>query len=324
MSGLVRPLIGLAQGWPVVLVLRFFDRVGKGLRTSPRDALIADVTPQGSRGSAYGFHRSMDHAGAVTGPLVAVVLLHWMHLPLRSVFLWAAVPAFVVLALLVFSLEDPAHLAQNPRHSFAYNKMSWRDLGGPYRYYLGTLFVFTLGNSTDAFLLMRLSQAGLSASIVALLWSLHHVIKMTSNYWGGTWADRFRPRSLILAGWFFYAAIYVGFAWSHTTLTLILLFMAYGLYYGLAEPAERVLVSSLAPPHLRGTAFGYFHGIQGFAALPASALFGLIWKLWGAPAAFMTGAVLAAGACALLAGFNESKTPPQSPEHPRNYEGVVR
>jgi MFS family permease len=313
LSGLVRPLIGLAQGWPVVLVLRFFDRVGKGIRTSPRDALIADVTQPGERGAAYGFHRAMDHAGAVVGPVVAAFLLHWIHLPLRSVFLWAAVPAGVVLVLLAFSLHDPAHLAKTEGHSFSFNKKSWQDLGQPYQFYLATLFVFTLGNSTDAFLLMRLSQAGLSASIVALLWSLHHVVKMTSTYWGGGLADRFRSRALIMTGWFFYAAIYIGFAWAHSLHALIILFLVYGLYYGISEPAERVLVSSLAPAHLRGTAFGYFHGIQGLAALPASVLFGLIWKLWGAPAAFITGAALASAACLLLAGY--PKTPPHASEY---------
>jgi predicted MFS family arabinose efflux permease len=245
------------------------------------------------------------------GPIVAALLLHGLHLSLRSVFLWAAAPAGIVIILLVFFLQDLSPGAtKSPTQEVPVKitQKAWNALGRPFHVYLITLFVFTLGSSTDAFLLMRLSKAGLSISFVALLWSLHHVVKMASTYGGGFLADRFRSRSLILTGWFLYAMVYVGFAWASSPKILVALFLIYGVYYGICEPAERVLVSSLAPAPLRGTAFGYFHGVEGFAALPASALFGVIWKFWGTSAAFMTGAVFAGMACLLLWGTR--KTPP--------------
>ncbi len=308
-AGLARPLIGLVSVWPVVLLLRFIDRVGKGLRTSPRDALIADVTASGIRGRAYGFHRAMDHAGAVVGPLVAAALLKLWHVPLRSIFLWAAIPAVVVLVLLASQLTETQSVAK-PEAPLPFG--SWKMLGRDYKFFLTSVFVFTLGGSADAFLLLRLSGVGIPVASIAVLWSLHHVIKMVSTYWGGRWADRVDRRWMILSGWIVYAGIYLGFAWTSTPGALVGLFLVYGLYYGLTEPAERALVSDLAPPGLRGTAFGFFHAAEGLGALPASALFGLIWKLYGVSAAFMTGAALALAASVLL-GLRRRIIPLQPP-----------
>ena len=301
LSGMVRPLIGLATVWPVVLVLRLADRVGKGLRTSPRDALIADVTEADARGEAYGFHRAMDHAGAVLGPLAAALLLKAAGLTLREVFLLAVVPAAAVLVVVLFGIKEPAarHAdASQPPKSLA----PWGALGTDYRRLLLALLVFTLGNSTDAFLLLRLSDAGVSAAGIAALWSAHHVVKMIANYLGGRLSDRIGPRAMVLAGWLFYAAIYLAFGLVQSVPWLIAVFLAYGIYYGLTEPAERAWVAGLVPANLRGTAFGWYHCTVGIAALPASILFGLIWREWGIPAAFITGAVLAVLAALLLPG----------------------
>jgi MFS family permease len=306
LSGVVRPLIGLATIWPAVLLLRFLDRVGKGVRTSPRDALIADVTPNDQRGAAYGFHRAMDHAGAVLGPLAAAALLHWMHFSIRSVFLWAALPGFIVLLLLLLGLHDsPA--APDLSHSPSSKIRSWREFNPAFRFYLWTLFVFTLGNSSDAFLLIWLARAGLTPASIAVLWSFHNAVRMVSNYYLGGLADRWPARTLIRTGWVIYAGVYLGFARCTTLAPLVTLFLIYGLFYGFSEPAERALVSRLTAPPYRGTAFGYFHGLQGLAALPASLLFGLIWKWAGAPAAFLTGASLAAAAAVLLSGGRASE-----------------
>ncbi len=299
LSGMMRPLIGLATAWPAVLALRFADRMGKGLRTSPRDALIADVTDPSTRGTAYGFHRSMDHAGAVLGPLVAAALLNYAGLPLRQVFLLSAIPAVAVLAVVLFGVkEPPVSRAEAP----ATPKVlaPWSALGPEYRRLLLAVLVFTLGNSTDAFLLLRLNQTGVSTAGIALLWSAHHVVKMIANYFGGQLSDRVGPRAMILAGWLFYAAIYLTFGWLTSAPALIAVFLAYGIYFGLTEPAERAWVASLVPPQLRGTAFGWYHCAIGLAALPASVAFGLLWQHWGAAVAFTAGAVLATIAATLL------------------------
>ena len=309
LSGLVRPLIGLAAAWPTVLALRFADRVGKGLRTSPRDALIADVTEPGVRGAAYGFHRSMDHAGAVVGPLVAALLLNAAGLPLRQVFLFAAIPAALVVVVLLFFIHEPAvHRADAsvaPRL-----RASWSALDGDYRRLLLAVLVFTLGNSTDAFLLLRLGSAGVSAAWIAVLWSAHHAVKMAATYYGGRIADRVGPRHMIVAGWIFYAAIYLAFGWLDSAPFLIGIFLAYGIYFGLVEPAERAWVASLVPPHLRGTAFGWYHCAIGLATLPASLLFGLLWHQWGTAVAFTAGALLAASAALLLLSVHSQPEPP--------------
>ncbi len=299
LSGMMRPLIGLATAWPAVMVLRFADRVGKGLRTSPRDALIADVTDAGARGAAYGFHRAMDHAGAVLGPLVAALLLNAAGLPLRQVFLLSAIPAVAVLAVLLLGVKEP-QIHQAKAAEAATVLAPWSALGPDYRRLLIAVLVFTLGNSTDAFLLLRLSETGVPAAGIALLWSAHHGVKMIANYYGGRLSDRIGPRAMVRAGWFFYAAIYVTFGWLSSAPWLIAVFLAYGIYFGLTEPAERAWVASLAPANLRGTAFGWYHGAVGLAALPASVVFGLLWQQWGATVAFSVGAVLAAFAALLL------------------------
>jgi MFS family permease len=297
LAGAMRPLIGLAAGWPTVLLLRFADRAGKGLRTSPRDALIADATPPAQRGEAFGLQRSLDHAGAVAGPLVAAALLTFAGVSLRAVFLLAAVPAVAVVAVLVaWVREAPRGTVGAPRNIMG----AWRELGRSFHVVLAALLVFTLGNSTDAFLLLRLSICGVSAAGVALLWSAFHVVKMFSTYACGRASDRLGRRRMVIAGWSIYAAVYFAFALVGSRTGVIATFLSYGLYYGLAEPVERAWVADLVPARLRGTAFGLYHGVIGLAALPASLLFGLLWQSFGAPTAFLTGAGLALVATVVL------------------------
>jgi MFS family permease len=299
LSGAVRPLIGLATAWPVVLVLRFMDRAGKGLRTSPRDALIADVTNPGQRGAAYGLHRAMDHAGAVVGPIVAAGLLAFESISLRHVFLLSAIPAGVVMVVLTAGVKEariPLARDSQPSGLVAH----WSDLGREFKRLLLALLVFTLGNSTDAFLLLRLSGAGVPAAWVALLWSLHNGVKMLSTYIGGRLSDRIGRRRMILSGWIAYAVIYFAFAVADRATTLVVVFVAYGIYFGLTEPSEKAWVADLVPERLRGTAFGYYHGVIGLGALPGSLLFGFLWQHFGVVTAFLSGAALAMGASILL------------------------
>ena len=303
LSGLVRPLIGLAGAWPVVLLLRFGDRVGKGLRTSPRDALIADAVDPAIRGRAYGFHRAMDHLGAVLGPLLAAGLMA-LGMGLRGVFLLAVVPGLVVLGLILLGVREAPTLAPRERGP---SLGSWAGLGPGFHRVLAVVVLFTLGNSTDAFLLLRLGdllgqgEVRGALSWVALLWSAHHVVKLLATYAGGRLSDRLGRRGMIIAGWLVYAAVYSAFAWVDSAVPAVVVFLLYGVYFGLTEPVEKAWVADLVPAGLRGTAFGYYHGAVGLAALPASLLFGALWKLFGVAAAFGTGAALAGLSALLLA-----------------------
>lgn len=299
LSGAMRPLLGLATAWPVVVALRFADRVGKGLRTSPRDALIADATSPERRGAAYGLHRAMDHAGAVAGPLVAAGLLLLPGVTVRTVFLLAAVPAVVVMLVLVTQVREPAPGASADEATPS-RPGDVGALGTAFRRLLVAVVVFTLGNSTDAFLLFRLADAGIASGWIAVLWALHHLVKAVANLAGGRLADRVDRRNLVVAGWMVYAAIYAGFGLTGRTAPLVVLFLAYGAYFGLTEPVERAWVAALAPVGRRGAAFGWYHGSVGVTALPASLLFGAVYAAAGAGAAFGMGAALAVVATILL------------------------
>jgi MFS family permease len=297
-SGVARPLIGFAVVWPMVLALRVVDRIGKGLRTAPRDALIADVTVAEARGRAYGLHRAMDNAGAVLGPLIATALLA-AGLSVREVFWSAAVPAGIVIAVLALSVRE------SPRPAFAVSTRTGSlarlgKLGPRFPRLLVVFVIFALGNSTDAFFLLRLHEAGLAPAAVALTWAAHSAVRTVAVYCGGALADRMDRRKLLATGWLLYATIYGAMAAVDSVAALVALLVVYGLHYGAVEPTERALVAELAPPALRGSAFGWFHGAVGLAALPASALFGLLWNHAGAAAAFGFGAALAALAALLL------------------------
>lgn len=327
-AGIARPLIGAAGSWVTVLALRFTDRVGKGLRTTPRDALIADVTDPARRGAAFGVHRAMDHAGAVVGPLVAALLLS-RGFEVRTVFYLAAVPAALTLVVLLVAVRertrdaaapepgpndtgpatqrirgggddaapDPA-AARGGRRGRSIPRLS--DLDPGLRRLLVALALFTLGNSTDAFLLLRLSDAGMAAGWVAVLWSAHHLVKAAAAAIGGPLSDRFGRRRSMLAGWLVYAAVYAGFALAGSPAALVVIFLAYGLYFGLTEPVEKAWAVDLAPAGSRGASLGAYHATVGLTALPASLLFGALWAVFGAPVAFLAGAALAFAASLLL------------------------
>jgi MFS family permease len=297
-SGLARPLIAFAAGWPFVLIMRFLDRMGKGIRTSPRDALVADITESGQRGGAFGLHRAMDHAGAVAGPLVAAALLGFAALSLRYVFFLAIIPSVLVMAIILLLVKEAPKATKTPGPRNIYSQ--WKDLGRDFKYFLAALLLFTLGNSTDAFLILRLSNAGVKASHIAMLWAAHNVIKMISTYTGGRLSDAFGSLKLITWGWIFYALVYAAFAYAGTPNLLIATFLLYGIYFGLSEPSEKSLVADTVPFHLRGTAFGYYHFVSGLGALPASLLFGFLWHAFSAETAFFTGAALAMLAAVLL------------------------
>lgn len=301
LASVVRPLVGVAQGAGQVLAIRLADRFGKGIRTAPRDALIADSVEASQRGYAFGLHRSADNLGAVVGPLIAWAVLGAGLTDLRGLFLWAALPGALAVGTLLLVREVRPAAAPVPADAApARAPAPDAPLGGAFRRYLGVLFLFTLSTSTDAFLLLRASQLGVPTALVPVLWAMLHVVKSGSAVIGGALSDRFGRRPLILGGWTVYAAVYLGFAHASAAWHAWALFLVYGLYFGMTEGVEKALVADLAPTTRRGTAFGWFNAVVGLAALPASVLFGVVWERFGSAAAFTMGAGVAAAAAVLF------------------------
>jgi MFS family permease len=295
LSSISRPLIALAASPLAVLLVRFSDRIGKGIRTSPRDALIADSTDRSLWGKAFGFQRSLDHAGAIVGPLVATGLLVLFSPNLRTIFLLAAIPGFLAVLLII------AKIREVPRRSTLTN--GWGGGVVPnrgIRTYLLILLLFTLGNSSDAFLLLRAGQMGVAPARIPLLWTFFHLAKMLSSMPFGTLSDRIGRRGVTIAGWGVYSLAYAGFALASSELHIWLLFAWYGLFYGMTEGVEKAYLSDMVEPSERGSAFGWYNGAVGIGALPASLIFGLIWQKASPQAAFTFGAGLAALATMLL------------------------
>jgi MFS family permease len=295
LSSLMRPLIGSAGSAFTVLLIRTGDRVGKGIRTSPRDALIADSVEPSLRGKAYGFHRSMDHAGALLGPLVATFLLSYFVTDLRKVFWLAAIPGLFAVLLIAWKVRE-AERAELPKEQLQLTLLP----AGPLRRYLLILFLFTLGNSSDAFLLLKAGTLGVPPHRIPLLWSFFHLVKMISSMPFGALSDRFGRKGVIVAGWCVYSLAYIGFGFAGNEVQVWLLFMFYGLFFGLTEGVEKAYLVDMSDAKLRGAAFGWYNFAIGAGALPASLLFGLIWQQYGAVAPFIFGAALSGAAMLLL------------------------
>ena len=368
-ASVARPLVALASSGAQLLAIRLTDRVGKGIRSSPRDALIADSVDASMRGRAFGFHRAADHAGAVAGPLVAFVLLEWGGLSLRTVFALAAIPAAAAMLVLALRVREPARdrvgpdaaeivpaLAQVDGASADESagaaagvagsvagsatgdaaRAGARQPGAPPRLhdatiasrdqhpgtaagvdpardttpasgagprlprgfwaFLGAVVVFTLGNSSDAFLLLRAAQLGVAAPLIPVLWAALHVVKSASSTPGGALSDRVGRKPLIVGGWLLYALVYLGFARAGATWHAWALFAVYGVFFGLTEGSEKALVTDLVAREQRGRAFGWYNLAVGIAALPASLLFGRLWDHGGPALAFTVGAAFALAA----------------------------
>jgi MFS family permease len=316
LASVVRPFTAVAQTAAQVLVIRLTDRIGKGIRTSPRDALLADSAPEQARGRAFGFHAAADNAGAVLGPLLAFLMLRLQGVgslegtkrlvasdeqALRNVFWLASVPAFIAMIVLIIVVRDV------PKHD-AGSKAVERSGGDvraglPKRFwgYLVVVLLFTLGNSTDAFLLLRANQLGVPIAMAPIIWALLNFVKSATGTYGGQLSDRIGRKPLIVGGWLLYAAVYFAFGWAGAAWEAWVLFAIYGVFYGMTEGSEKALVADVVPRSRRGSAFGWYNLAIGLGALPASLIFGAIWDRLGAPAAFAFGGALALVAALLMA-----------------------
>jgi MFS family permease len=303
-AAIARPLMSLAAAPWHLIVLRSLDRVGKGVRTAPRDALIAESTPQESHGRAFGFHRAMDHLGAAIGPMLAFAFLWFWPAQLRLLFALSLVPAIPILFIVLFGIrEQPRAKAPAAKERFVF---SLSPFDARFRLYLAALLLFTLGNSSDSFLLVRAEELGVPTVWLPILWGVFHFAKSGLTQLAGPWIDRLGPRPLIWAGWLIYAATYLAFGLATAAWHAWALFLIYAIYYAFAEPAEKALVAGLVPAERRGLAFGWFNLVIGIAALPASIVFGSLYQRVGPLAAFGMGAGLALVASMLLASVRST------------------
>jgi len=312
-AAFAKPLIALATSWGHVLLARVLDRMGKGIRSAPRDALIAENCAPELRGRAFGFHRSMDTAGAVIGPFLGYLLLQSNSTPqhLRWLYLIAFIPALLGVLVLAFFVREKVTRGRNNdlggqaqpeavlRSRFLPSLSDFRTLSPAYRWYLLVVGIFSLGNSSDAFLLLRAGDMGVDPRHLLLLYATFNVVEALLAYGAGSLTDRIGRRPVVAAGYLVFAAVYLGFALLHGPAAVWGLFMGYGLYYTFTQGAQRALAADLARPERRAADLGMFHMIVGLCALPASLAAGWLYTLFK-PAPFLLGAGAAALATTLL------------------------
>ncbi|MEI7820781.1 MAG: MFS transporter [Verrucomicrobiota bacterium] len=303
LSAVSKPLIALAGAWAWVLGARFLDRTGKGLRTAPRDALITESCAPEQRGRAFGFHRSMDTLGAVIGPLLGYLFLLRYPDQLRGLYLLAFIPGMLgVLVLGLFVRERKK--ARTPREVGEMGKrapvFSFKQISPEYRRYLLIVALFSFGNSSDAFLLLRAQGMGVEVRHMLLLYALFNVVEAVLGYWAGGLSDRVGRRPLVAAGYLVFAVVYFGFAIFHSAVAAWILFPIYGLHYTLTQGTQRALAADLAHPDRRGAEIGAFHMVVGLAALPASVFAGWLYSRVSPSSPFFLGSFTAAAAGVLL------------------------
>lgn len=296
-----RLLIAFATVWPMVLAARLIDRTGKGIRGAPRDAMIADVTPSDQRGRAYGFHRALDHTGAIVGPLLAVLLLQGLGLSLKATFLIAVVPGAIGVVMLAFLLHEKKDEGGSLKDA-APAEPSVILQPSSFKRAIAAIALFSLANSSDAFLLLQAHAAGVSTAMLPLLWAAHHVIKSLFSTRAGALSDRIERRYLLIAGWTIYAAIYALFPFAKSLTSFVVLFVVYAIPFTLTEGAERAWIADLVPRETRGKSFGIYYLANGVCVLIGTAIFGLLYQQVSPTAAFFTGAALAL--CAVVAVWN--------------------
>lgn len=299
LSTLAKPVFALATSPAWVLMARFGDRLGKGIRVAPRDALVADATPSNMRGAAYGLRQSLDTVGALLGPLVAFALMAISGNDFRLVFWLALIPGILAVALLVAGVSESRGSRAGRVKP---NLLRWDTLGGldqGYWVLVAVALLFNLGNSSEAFLLLR-AQADVATPLVPLTLVVMNIAYSLSAYPIGLLSDRIGRVGLLVGGFSLYALVYLGFAFVQAPWQVWGLFALYGLHLGMTQGSLLALVADKVPPNLRGTAFGFVNLATGVALLPASLLAGGLWQRFGAGATFIAGSIFAVAATVLL------------------------
>lgn len=297
LSNCVRPLLGIAGSWGAVALLRGSDRVGKGLRTAPRDALVADATPAELRGRAYGFHRAMDNGGAMGGALLAAACLVSTSLSLPQIILLSAIPGCLVVLLVALAVHDQAPAAALPS---ALPPLAWRVLAPTLRRYFVVLGLFTLARASETFIVLRGHELAMPVPQLLLLWAAMSLAKALAAWFGGRLSDHLGHGRVVLIHWCLHGASFLLLALAASPVALWGAALVYGVCAGVGEGAERALVSDLGSTSERGTAFGWYNLTLGLAAIPAGLFFGGLWQGWGAATAFVVAGVLAWLAALLL------------------------
>ncbi|OGQ43082.1 MAG: MFS transporter [Deltaproteobacteria bacterium RIFCSPLOWO2_01_FULL_42_9] len=288
-SVLSRPIMATSASWGEVLTARFVDRFGKGVRAAPRDAIIADSVENNNLGKAFGFHRSMDTIGAVIGPAIAFLVLALYLNNFRLVFWLSVIPGIISVLLIIFFITEKAH----KREATAIPKLTIKDFNGNFRFYILVIFIFSIGNSSDAFLILRAENVGVPKEFIPIIYLIFNLVYSLSSTPLGMLADKLGMKRMILFSFLFYAGIYAGLAFVANQYQILGLFILYGLFKGMSEGTQRAYLASLAPPERKATAFGIYHMAVGFALLPASIIAGALWDKVGPEATFLYGTVTA-------------------------------
>jgi MFS family permease len=301
LAAVSKPALAAAFVWPAALFVRFLDRTGKGVRTAPRDALIADSTDEAQRGRSFGLHRAMDTSGAIAGPLIALGLLAWFgHHNYRLVFLIAGIPG-AISVLLVLAVREVRHATRTgPLPPL----LSLRGYDRRFLQFIAVTLVFAVGNSSDAFLLLRSKDIGLGATAVVLAYVLYNVAYAALALPAGIRSDRIGRRPVLIAGFAIFALVYAGFTLASDAWMIWPLFVVYGAYIAFTEGVGKAYVADLVPSERRGSALGLYNAATGIMLLLSSVIGGALWDLFGAPATFAFGASTAALAALFLLVLN--------------------
>ena len=288
-------LLALAYAWPMVLLARFVDRFGKGVRVAARDALIADATAAENRGAVFGFHRTMDTLGAIGGPLIALALLALLANNYRLIFLISFIPALIGVLILQFFVTEAKQV--KPIEKI---KIAWNGFGAKYNLFLVISIIFSLGNSSDVFLILRSRDLGMSAALVVLAYIVYNIFYAGLSYPAGVLADRIGFKKVLFAGFFIFALVYAGFGLASDPHIVWPLFAVYGFYIAFTEGVSKAYIANLAPADKVGTAIGLYYTATGVAVLFASLVAGWLWAVFGAPATFYYGMATSLLACVLF------------------------
>jgi MFS family permease len=292
-----RPIIALAGTWHQVLASRFVDRLGKGIRTAPRDTIIAEATDKDHLARAFSFHRSMDTMGAVAGPAIALMVLQMYRNNYTMVFWLSMIPGIFAILIIAGCIREKkqsvAGSAERPR-------LTLRHFDGKVKFFILIATIFTLGNSSDAFLILRAEQAGIPIATIPAVYIVFNIVYSLSAIPAGIAADRFGKKRLILLGFVLFAALYYGFASASSATAIWVLFGLYGVFMGLTEGIQKAFLATIIPPDFRATAFGVYASAVGIATLPASLIGGLLWDRLSPAATFYFGAATATLAALLF------------------------